>query len=238
MKLSYDELDEVRHQVIDDLIALARAAMHEDADHALLARTLKVSERQVRAAIEVNASLRHAPVMPAIERYTGVLFDALNQSSLPEDAQTWVLEHVVIHSAAFGLVAAGDRIPNYRCSHNSRFGDTTLKRRWGETISQVLAEHDGVLLDARSKAYAELGPAPQHERSVWLDVGERLPDGSFRSLSHFNKAAKGRLVRRLAQRLASQPEPQSVPELAELTAPEFDWEARDAGVYRLTVAAE
>src|SRR5690606_16747420 len=48
-------------------------ALAADPDRA--AKVLKLSERQRPAAIADNASLETAPTMPAIDRYTGVLYD-------------------------------------------------------------------------------------------------------------------------------------------------------------------
>jgi hypothetical protein len=68
-----------------------------------------------------------------------------------------------------------------------------LKRHWSEPLRRALArEHDWVL-DARSAAYAALGPAPAG--SAVLHVEEAT---SGRALNHFNKHAKGDLARRLA----------------------------------------
>ena len=76
-----------------------------------------------------------------------------------------------------------------------------LKRRWAAAITETLAKHEGPILDLRSKGYVGLGPLPAGRGDcVWGDVVEQLPDGSFRSLNHFNKRAKGELVRLLAQR--------------------------------------
>ena len=62
--------------------------------------------------------------MPAIDRYTGVLFDALDAPSLDADAREFARETVVVHSALFGLVGALDEIPAYRLSHDSRLPGT------------------------------------------------------------------------------------------------------------------
>ena len=54
------------------------------------------------------------------------------------------------------------------------------------------------MLDLRSEAYAALGPVPAGIRSAYLRVVTRGADGTTRALNHFNKHAKGDLVRRLA----------------------------------------
>ena len=56
-----------------------------------------------------------------------------------------------------------------------------------------------VALDLRSEAYVALGPVPAEVSSRYVRVVSEGEDGAVRALNHFNKHAKGALVRRLAQ---------------------------------------
>ena len=89
-------------------------------------RALKLEPRQA-AEVERNRRLRDAPTMPAIDRYTGVLFDALDASTLSTEARAFAATTVVVHSALFGLVGALDPIPAYRLSHDSRVPGVRLR---------------------------------------------------------------------------------------------------------------
>lgn len=182
-----------RDVVIDALVALS-------ADEDAAARVLKLSDRQ-RGEIADNAALRGAPTMPAIDRYTGVLFDALDAASLSAPARRWLGAHVLIQSAPFGPVGALDRIPAYRLSAATALpGIPALRRVWaGATTAALALEAPRFVLDLRSEAYAALGPVPAGIRSAYLRVVTTGDDGTVRALNHFNKHAKGALVRRLAE---------------------------------------
>ena len=158
---------------------------------------LKLGSTQ-RFEIERNRALSTSPVTPAIERYTGVLYDALDVASLDADARAFVSANVVIHSALFGLVRADDPLPAYRFSHDSRIPGTSLSKLWGGPIAAVLADVDGLILDLRSESYVHLGPAPIRDESVFLRVVADDGTGATRALNHFNKHGKGELVRALA----------------------------------------
>ena len=80
--LALPQLRPQRDAVIDALVALC--ADEDDA-----ARVLKLSPRQ-RGEIADNAALRTAPTLPAVDRYTGVLYDALDASSLRGPVRRWV----------------------------------------------------------------------------------------------------------------------------------------------------
>jgi cytoplasmic iron level regulating protein YaaA (DUF328/UPF0246 family) len=145
-----------------------------------------------------NRELGKSLLLPAIERYTGVLFDGLDVPSLSADARAFAGRHLVIHSALFGLLGAGDPVPAYRLSHDSRLPELSLKKTWRDAISSALSTRDELVIDARSEAYVELGPSVG-PRSFFLRVVTAGADGRTRALNHFNKKGKGELVRAIAQ---------------------------------------
>lgn len=211
--LAFDaELREARDRVRAALEELSRG----DADVAAKALKLGVKNRR---ELEYNLELGMSGAMAAIDRYTGVLYDALDVSSLDQAERAWVDEHVFVQSALFGLVSAGDRIPAYRLSASTRLPalGAPLKRVWTDAHSSVILRErserraeraervevsQDLILDLRSKDYAALAPLPQGV-GWYLEVTQRGDDGELRALNHFNKAAKGDLVRRLARSRAN-----------------------------------
>ncbi|MGV0387691.1 YaaA family protein [Corynebacterium sanguinis] len=184
MSLSFPALDPVCSSLLDDLSALTVPEMM---------KALKLPASKSAEATE-NRTLRTAPVMPALVRYTGVLYDALDPATLPAEARS----RLIIASALFGLVRADDMIPRYRLSGGSKLPAAdgtlpTMKARWGASISEVLSEL-GFIVDMRSGAYLALGPVPG---AVTVHV-ETEVDGQRKVVSHFNKRYKGELARVLA----------------------------------------
>lgn len=185
MALSFPSLDPVRSALMDALTAT---------DTETLMREAKIPAGK-RAEAEENLGLRAAPVMPAVERYTGVLYDALNASTLADEA----VSRLAVGSALFGLVRAGDLIPRYRVSGGSKVGGKTMRAWWGTSVSDVLAQQDFVV-DMRSGAYQQLGPVPG---ALTVRV-EQVDTGKV--VSHFNKQYKGELARALAPHAAASAE--------------------------------
>lgn len=202
--LAHPELVELREELVSRVVALAG-----DPDAAI--RALKLGPRQ-SAEVERNRRLRAAPTMPALDRYTGVLFDALDAGTLERPSRSFAAETVMVHSALLGLVGALDAIPAYRLSHDSRVPGVVLRRHWRAALAERLAAHGGVIVDLRSEAYAELGPAPVRNDSVFVRVVSVDSDGRRRALNHFNKQAKGRFARAF---LESRPDIVSVDDLIE-----------------------
>jgi cytoplasmic iron level regulating protein YaaA (DUF328/UPF0246 family) len=145
--------------------------------------------------------VRTGPTLPAVDRYTGVAYEALDAGSLDPAARRWLGRHVLIHAAAFGPVGALDRIPAYRLGATATVpGLPSLRQVWTQAVSAaLLARADPFVLDLRSEAYVALGPVPVAIPSAYVRVVGAGEDGTLRALNHFNKAAKGALVRALAQ---------------------------------------
>lgn len=175
-----------RVELVEALVELS-----SDVDEAR--RVLKLSERQA-GDVEHNRMLRTAPTMAAIDRYTGVLYDALDAASLDRTARRWLGEHVLIHSAPFGPIGALDEIPVYRLAAGTSLpGIRPLRRHWAEATSMALSGA-GFVLDLRSESYVALGPVAGIVPSAYV----RVVTESGRALNHFNKKAKGEFVRALA----------------------------------------
>ena len=190
-RLAFPGLAGLRAGAIATTIAIAA-----DPDAAM--RALKLGPRQV-GVVERNRALLTAPTMPAIDRYSGVLYDALAAPSLDRAAREYAGRSVVVHSALLGPVAALDEIPPYRLSHDSRLPGLPLKRHWRAAVGAEFAAHAGLIVDLRSEGYVELGPAPRRDDSVFVRVVSVDDRGRRRALNHFNKRTKGLFTRALLE---------------------------------------
>lgn len=188
--LSTPQLGPLREELVDDLVALA-------ADPPVCRRALGISPAQ-DAEIARNAALRDSATLPAIQRYTGVLYDSLDVSSLTGAAAARARARLAIGSALFGLLRADDPIPAYRLSASSKLpGRPGLAVRWRPALEPILADlaDSELVVDLRSGAYVGLG---RLAAAVRVGVLAEHPDGRRSVVTHFNKAHKGRLARELA----------------------------------------
>lgn len=201
--LGYPALNPLRAELVDALVELA-------ADRPASRTALAISAKQDEE-IDRNAALRHSGTLPAIDRYTGVLYDALDISSLHGAAAVRARSRLAVASALFGLLRADDPVPAYRLSAGSKLpGRPALAAGWRPVLEPVLADlaADELVIDLRSGAYAGLGRLPG---ALTVDVLSQHPNGQRTVVSHFNKAHKGRLARVLA---ASRAEPDDAAKVA------------------------
>jgi len=190
-RLSYPELTRARKRTVAAVVRLGKRPQ--------MAREVLGLGKGQRDEITRNAELKHSPTMPAIERYTGVLYDALDAGSLRGAERARAYERLAVGSALFGLVRASDPIPAYRLSGSTRlpeFGGS-LGAHWKPALGSVLrsAGEVGLIVDLRSGMYQALAPAPG---AVTVRVLNEAADGSRSVVSHFNKSTKGLVARVLA----------------------------------------
>lgn len=185
--LSLPELNPVRRKLADALVDLAG-----DVPASLAA--LGLSERQ-SGEVERNAALWSSPTMPALQRYTGVLYDALDAGSFTRAQAERANGRLAVASALFGVVRAADPIPAYRLSGGASLpGLGSLRGLWRPVLEPVLRS-DELVVDLRSGPYAALARIPG---AVTVRVVTEDASGTRKTVSHHNKAYKGRLAAALA----------------------------------------
>ena len=190
--LSFPELDPLRKVLVDELVELARRRHREPCGAGALAPAGRRDRPQRRAGG------RHRR-LPALHRYTGVLYDALDAGSLRGAAAARAAARLMVGSALFGLVRATDPVPAYRLSAGSALpGRPTLAARWRPLLDPVLA----ALAAERDGGRPALGLVRGARAGAGCGDGERAGasarTASRAVVSHFNKAHKGRLARALA----------------------------------------
>jgi len=153
-------------------------------------KLLGVKGDHLARAQSANVALVGGPTLPAWQRYTGVVWDHLDPSSLPAEARS----RIVVVSGLLGLVRGDDPVPDYRLKMGANLTPMgKLSTWWRDDLS---AELDRA---ARRRVVIDL--LPQEHRAAWTagpgveGVTVSLVDPSGKPGGHFAKAAKGELAR-------------------------------------------
>ena len=201
--LSFPELTPTRK-------LLERALVELCSSPSLAAKALKLGPKQ-QGEIAVNLELTKPKCLPAIDRYTGTLYDALKMGGLTAEMKNRAKRSLYIQSSLFGLISAMDEIPNYRLSAGSKIPGKNLKGLWQLAHAGIWSKFSKqVVIDLRSNSYAELAPIPETISSYIVEVVLEDSKGNRNSLNHFNKQAKGQFLRAV---LLAKPEAKTIAEL-------------------------
>lgn len=186
-------------------VLTAIAAFCRD-DPAAAAVALKIPASRAEADLGANAVVLSAPTMPALERFTGVLYAALDVATLPAPARAVADGSVLIMSGAFGLLGAAESVPDHRVAMSATVpGLGPLIPLWRAQLRAVIPSvfaGGHLVIDLRSADYAAVlsvtGPLRAQVVPVRM-LTERKSGRAWvrRVISYPSKYAKGLLVREL-----------------------------------------
>ena len=166
--------------VRERLVELARSGSPEALKKAFDVKDLALA----KARAEAQALGGRVPLLPALARYTGVAFQALDAATLPPD--TWT--QVVILSNLRGLVRGDELLPPYKLKLAAIPG---LKAHWRKAlVPQLAALPAGPLWELLPGDAADLlkgWERPRHTVEIF--------DARGRAISHFSKLYRGQVAR-------------------------------------------
>ena len=184
------------------------------ADPVAAAAALQLPPSVAEAALGLNRAVATGPTMPAIRRYTGIVYAGLDVAGLSAKARQLANQRLLIFSGLFGVLRATEPVPAYRVpAHAVLPGLGMVASFWRRQLTEPLAGpladllgRRGPIVDLRSTDYAAMWqPAPGSalgRRLLTVRVLSRRPGGEYGVISYQSKLAKGRLAAVLLERTA------------------------------------
>jgi cytoplasmic iron level regulating protein YaaA (DUF328/UPF0246 family) len=179
-----------------NVAAALSAAM---ADLAVASRITGVRGARDEQAREANLTTSGGPVLPAWQRYSGVVWEHLDPATLHGAARRRARSALVV-SALGGVWSFDDPVPDYKCAMSSRLpGLGPLAAYWRRHSAPALAEACAGavvwdLLPSEHGRAVDLGAATA---ARVIRVEPMRADG--RAVGHNAKAAKGRFARHVLE---------------------------------------
>ncbi|MDT4945583.1 MAG: uncharacterized protein QOH14_2316 [Pseudonocardiales bacterium] len=206
------------------------------ADAGAAAAALLLPPGVARDALAANSGVPDAPSMPALRRYSGVVYDGLALDTLTPAAQRVAARCALIFSGLLGVVRGDEPVPAYRVPAKAVLpGIGVVGTFWRPVLDDVLPAvlGTGLVVDLRSSDYAAMWRprGALAERMLRVRVLSPVPRGGHGVVSYSSKLAKGRLCAALATRLASGGSVATAEDVAEawLSAGGSRWEAGRPG---------
>ena len=139
-----------------------------------------------------NQDIFNSPCAPAIERYTGVVYEHIEWGSLSGKAKDYMEKYIFIFSGLFGLLTPKTLIPDYKLKMNV----LSLQHHWNPILTDALKEEKMIidlLPQVHRKAYT-----PNKANVIFVDF-LILNKGKKSAAGHFGKAVKGEFIRYIAE---------------------------------------
>ncbi len=202
--LGAEPLGAARRRVLDAV----RRLCTERPDEAR--RLLRFPPAVAADALAANRAMEDAPTLPALDRFTGTLYDALDVGSLRPAARARAEESVLVFDGAFGVLRGAEPVPDHRVPAGGALPDHgTIAGLWRPILDEVLPPllAGSLVVDLRSSDYSAMwrssgGGSSSGGRSssggavvpVRILVEQR---GRYAALSVPSKVGKGLLTRAL-----------------------------------------
>lgn len=139
-----------------------------------------------------SKSIYDKPTMKAVQRYTGVAFDALDYNTLDQKQQQYCDENIILFSNLFGPLRADDLIPDYKFKQGAFLPSIDLISEYKNAIKDELDLYLGdEVIDLRAGFYDKF-----YKPSAPTITYKFLKDGKV--VSHWAKFYRGKIVRELS----------------------------------------
>ena len=143
-----------------------------------------------------NVALVGARTLPAWKRYTGVVWDHLDPSTLHAIDR----RRILVVSGLLGVARADDPVPDYRLKMGAGLAPHgKLSTWWRADVSAAIDRYASGRSGGHRRVMIDL--LPKEHRAAWMPgrrvngISIEFVDPSGKPGGHFAKAAKGRLAR-------------------------------------------
>jgi len=150
-------------------------------------KILCVKGNALDKAISNNKNILFSPILPSIERYSGVVYKGIDYDSLKE--KKFFDKHVRIVSPVFGLLKPDDKIPNYKLKMDKLDAINNWKDSFKESLKGKF------VIDLLPQVFRK---AVSYEEGIEVDFF-LYKNGKKVNAGHNGKLIKGKFVRFLCE---------------------------------------
>ena len=130
---SFSKLNRPRVELYNFLINVLGGKTNKE-----LEKILELKGSNLDQAIKVNFNQKKESTLPAIQRYVGIMFSAINYNTMNQNQKTNFNDSTVFVDAMFGLLKTTDLIPEYKLKINSKIPNFDIANFWKENLKTEL----------------------------------------------------------------------------------------------------
>jgi len=168
-----------------------------------LEKILDLKGNNLKIAIEKNEDLLNQETLVAIERFSGVMFQAINYKGLNDKEKNLFNRSAIIVDALFGLLKPEDLIPDFKLKLSSKLKDLNLIDFWKVNLKPILSkEFEGkIVIDILPDNFRKTIPSDLIEINDYVRVKfMENKSGKTINVGHNSKQLKGEFIRYLLKK--------------------------------------
>lgn len=116
-------------------------------------KDLKCKEKRYEEGIQLNKNIEKWEILPAIERYSWVMYNAIDYDGMSKVWKRYFENNFMILSGMYGILSAQDTIGNYKLPVETKW----LYKFWWDTITKTLDSLEAdYIVDMLPRSYAKM----------------------------------------------------------------------------------
>lgn len=195
-------------------------------DETAAAAALSLPAGELAQACRRNAALPDAPLLPALDRYAGVVYQGFDAPTLTKAGRLMAERSVLVFSGGFGVVRGDEGVPWYRIPASARLPELgAVTAIWRPVLARVVPAllGDEFTVDLRSTDYRAMWRPVRGAsgRIVAVRVLQRRRVAGRaveQVVSYHSKLVKGRLARALVDAATRRRRVESADDVAVIAA--------------------
>lgn len=186
---SFNFLEKDRDFLLQELLEFISKA---DENHLEKLFSVKTNFKQITDLLQ---NFDQKLTLPAIQRYSGVMFNAMDYNSLDQNQKNNADNSILFIDALFGLLTTQDLIPNYKLSISAKFSDFKIDNYWKNILKNILKEivQDKIILDILPQAHRKVINIKNN--NYYLINFFTIKNNQVKNAGHISKKLKGEFIR-------------------------------------------
>lgn len=187
---SFKELSNLRSEIYEFLLLTI-----SQEDEKTLEKIFEVKGKNLHNVIDVVQDMLNLPTMPAIKRFSGTMFKAIDYPNLLLHQRTNFDENVIFIDGMFGVVRPQDYLPEYKLKISSKFNSIDCTKFWKQHLQYILKQitYEKIVVDLLPLDHRKVVSTSTH--STYLKVTfAKIESGKYKEEGHASKQLKGEFI--------------------------------------------
>lgn len=166
-----------------------------------LEKIFDLKGKNLQDVIEITSDLLNQETMPAIQRYNGVMFNAIDYINMNENKKKNFEESVIFIDGMFGLLKPLDLIPEYKLKITSKFLDINITKFWQEKLKSILSGEfkEKLVVDILPESHKKVITKNEDYNIISIKFCE-VKENKLINVGHDSKKLKGEIVNYLVEK--------------------------------------
>ncbi len=193
---SFKELNNLRSEIYELLLLTT-----SQEDETKLEKIFDVKGKNLHYVVDNVQDMLNLPTMPAIKRFSGTMFKAIDYQNMPLHQRTNFEENVIFLDGMFGLIKPLDYLPEYKLKISSKFSSIDCTKFWKQHLQHILKQitYDKIVIDLLPQDHRKAMSVSNHATHLKV-IFAKLQNGKYKEEGHASKQLKGELIKYVCER--------------------------------------